>query len=153
MTTFFVCGVPAPQGSKRAIPIKRGGVHTGKVSLLESAGDKLKQWRRAVSAVAAQHEPITGPVGVHVTFGMHRPKSHYGTGKNAGVLKPSSPQHHAVKPDIDKLARATLDALTTSRLIEDDSRVIDLRATKIYIEPGGTTGAAITITPWTGEQP
>lgn len=150
MISFDVTGTPAPQGSKRAIPIKRGGVYTGKVSLLESAGDKVKTWRAAVHAEAAKFEQISGPVAVAIDFWMPRPKHHYGTGRNAGTLKPSAPDHPSTKPDADKLVRSTLDALTTSRLIEDDARVIRITATKHYAT---NPGATITITPWTGEQP
>lgn len=153
MPTITVHGIPAPQGSKRAIPIKRGGVYTGKVSLLESAGDKVKAWRALTHAAAIKHEPILGPVKVVAVFYLPRPKGHYGTGRNALILKPSAPEHPAVKPDADKLLRSTLDALTTSGLIEDDARVISVTGTKHYAPGALQPGATITITPWTGEQP
>ena len=36
------------------------------------------------------------------------------------------------KPDIDKLARSTLDAIVTTGVIVDDSRVIDLHVRKVF---------------------
>ena len=153
MPTITVHGIPAPQGSKRAIPIKRGGVYTGKVSLLESAGDKVKAWRALTHAAAIKHEPILGPVKVVAVFYLPRPKGHFGTGRNAYTLKPSAPEHPAVKPDADKLLRSTLDALTTSGLIEDDARVISVTGIKRYASRVFQPGAVITITPWTGDTP
>lgn len=42
---------------------------------------------------------------------------------------------HPVRLDIDKCARAVLDALTNVGVIEDDRHVISLVASKDYIEP------------------
>jgi Holliday junction resolvase RusA-like endonuclease len=38
------------------------------------------------------------------------------------------------KPDIDKLARSVLDAMTNAELIEDDSKVVYLNITKTWAE-------------------
>ena len=66
---------------------------------------------------------------------MPRPKS---------APKRSTPA--AIKrPDIDKLARAVLDALTGVWL-EDDSHVVCLRATKRIALPGELPGVAIVCT-------
>ena len=74
-------------------------------------------------------------MGIDLRFILPRPKS---TPKR----KPTPP---AIKrPDIDKLARAILDALT-GIWFTDDSTVIDLRATKRIAEPDETTGVLITI--------
>jgi Holliday junction resolvase RusA-like endonuclease len=42
----------------------------------------------------------------------------------------------AKRPDVDKLARACLDALTQSGAIRDDAQVVMLGATKVYGLPG-----------------
>lgn len=133
---FFVPGLPAPQGSKR---------HVGNGVMIESSA-KVKPWREAVKAAAlaerVAHTP--GPVSIALHFMFPRPKSHYGTGKNAHIQKPSAPTWHSVKPDLDKLIRSTLDALTDCGLIDDDSRVVQLFPSKRYTDER-QPGALITI--------
>jgi Holliday junction resolvase RusA-like endonuclease len=69
-------------------------------------------------------------VSIQVEFALARPLSHYSDLQ--GLLKrryedsePTAP------PDIDKLARAVLDALT-GIVYDDDSQVIELQATKRF---------------------
>lgn len=57
--------------------------------------------------------PLDCALKVDVVFHMPRPKSHYGTGRNASVLKPAAPTIcHTKKPDIDNLRKLLMDALT-----------------------------------------
>ena len=74
---------------------------------------------------------------------MPRLKGHYGTGKNAGTLKPSAPLFHTSKPDLDKLVRCIKDALTGIAW-KDDAQVSLVCATKVYDEQ---PGARISIKP------
>jgi crossover junction endodeoxyribonuclease RusA len=140
--SFHVTGTPKPQGSKR---------HVGNGVMIESAGQPLKTWREDVKHAAADQlarsgvEQISAPVMVAVTFALKRPASHYRTGKNAALLRESAPLYPAVKPDIDKLARSTLDALTSSGLISDDSRIVALFARKQYAPRGTAEGADVVI--------
>ena len=146
MTTieFFIAGMPAPQGSKR---------HVGNGVMVESS-KAVKPWRQDV--VAAAHaamntldfEPFAHAVEVNVAFYFPRPKSHFGTGRNAGRLKESAPEFVATKPDIDKLLRSTFDALTTAGLWRDDNLAVRVSAVKVY---AAHPGARIIITP--GERP
>jgi crossover junction endodeoxyribonuclease RusA len=140
VVAFTVFGIPGPQGSKKAIPqskIGAGGARyfTGKVSMVESS-KKVKPWRAAVheAAVDVIPAPLPGGVNVSITFYLPRPAGHFGTGRNAGTLKPSAPLYPAVKPDIDKLVRATLDALKTAGAYADDARVVDLHTAKRYAD-------------------
>jgi crossover junction endodeoxyribonuclease RusA len=131
---FAVYGLtPAPQGSKR---------HVGGGRMVESS-PRLKPWREAVRQEAlATGEPSTGqPVYVHLLFRFRRPKGHY-TAK--GELRPSAPKSHVTRPDIDKLARSTLDGIT-GVLINDDSQVAFLVASKEYALPGELEGCQIEI--------
>ena len=149
--SFDVTGTPAPQGSKRAIPLKnKAGEFTGKVNVVESAGERVTTWRQDVQ-VAAMLTKATqklgafeGPVKVDVVFYLPRPKGHYGTGRNAMVLKPSAPHVPTTKPDGDKLLRSTLDALTSAGVYRDDSQVTDLHARKRYAD-GRLPGATISV--------
>lgn len=132
-----VLGTPAPQGSKR---------HVGGGRMVESS-KLVGPWREAVkAAVAAAYpglEPITGPVVIDLIFRLRRPKSHYRTGRNAHLVRASAPRHPAVKPDLDKLVRSTLDGLVDAGVIADDALVTVLAATKTYAD---LPGARITVT-------
>lgn len=136
---FFVNGLPAPQGSKRAFVVG------GRARMVESSG-KVKGWRQDIAHRGARawldadfNGPAEGPFAVHVTFYLPRPKSHTG----AKGLKPSAPRFPCGKPDADKLLRAVLDALT-GIYYRDDSQVVDAIALKRYAT--GPIGARVVIT-------
>ena len=137
--SFFVAGTPKPQGSKRAF-MRPNAKHP---TMVESAGDALKDWRAAVSYAAAKQDAlIDGPVRVSLTFRFARPKSHFGTGGNAETLKTSAPEFHIQRPDIDKLTRAVLDALTNITF-GDDSCVVAQSARKEWAGKGFRSGCFI----------
>lgn len=112
--------------------------------------EKLTTWDGAVRAAAISK---IGPIGcppfvevalfVQIVFRIARPGGHWGKGKNAGKLSPKAPAHPRGKPDIDKLARSTLDSLT-GIVFDDDSRIVRLDLTKVYASPDDE-GAHITI--------
>ena len=77
--------------------------------------------------------PIEGPLSVSCRFFMPRPKSHYGTGRNAGKLKASAPDHHTIKPDIDNLKKFVLDCLNGVAW-KDDCQVVKASQVKWYSE-------------------
>ncbi|MGH3448851.1 MAG: RusA family crossover junction endodeoxyribonuclease [Nocardioidaceae bacterium] len=142
-----VHGTPAPQGSKTARPIYRGRdagrVFTGRVAQQESSG-AVKPWRQAVKWAAleatdhagALEGALEGPLHVTVTFTVARPKGHWRTGRNAGRLRDAAPMRPAVKPDLDKLVRSTLDGLGEAGVWTDDAQVVELTALKLYPSPG-----------------
>jgi Holliday junction resolvase RusA-like endonuclease len=129
MITIEVRGLPAPQGSKR---------HVGRGIMVESS-KAVGPWREAVRAetqrMMAAH-PFVGAVKVEITFGLGRPKGHYGTGKNVGKVRDSAPWYPQGRPDLDKLARAVLDGLTAGGAWVDDAQVVCLTARKVYDSPG-----------------
>lgn len=151
----FVPGTAKPQGSKQGRPIYRGSgatkTFTGKVAQVESAGEPLKEWRTDLRAalLTGAGEPLTNladaPVAVRLEFWMARPKSHYRTGRNSHALRYAAPKHPAGKPDVDKLARAVLDAITSAGVWRDDSLVVDLHVSKRLAEIGETPGCHIRI--------
>ena len=79
-----------------------------------------------------QREPLTGAVSVDVVFTFARPKSHYGTGRNADVVKESAPEHHTQAPDSDKLSRLILDSLEMAGVLVNDSQVWHMTASKAW---------------------
>jgi crossover junction endodeoxyribonuclease RusA len=74
-------------------------------------------------------------LAVSIAFRICRPAGHWGKGKNAGMLAPSAPAFPRGKPDIDKLARSTLDSMT-GILFDDDSRIVSLHLVKRYATVG-----------------
>lgn len=134
MISFFVPGIPKPQGSKRAY-VNR---HTGKASLVESAGQPLADWRGDVKrfAVDAQADipPLEGPVEVSLGFYLNRPKSHPKTRETWPVSR----------PDVDKLARAVIDAMS-SVCFHDDSQIVHLTAFKEWATDGTPAGCRVNV--------
>jgi Holliday junction resolvase RusA-like endonuclease len=144
---FRVRGIPAPQGSKRGFPVRRTHGKLG-VALVESAGEKVTTWRQDVRVAAMEaHDgaPLPGPLAVTIMFYVARPKSHFRTGRNAHLLRESAPACPAGKPDLDKLVRSTLDALTSAGVYADDSQVVHLTTGKHYSTGCITPGAQITV--------
>ncbi|MFB7596941.1 RusA family crossover junction endodeoxyribonuclease [Streptomyces sp. NPDC056160] len=124
-----VHGTPGPQGSK---------TRNAAGALYESSA-KVKPWREAVKSAALDvlaydtaWLPLNEAVRLDLTFTLLRPKSHFGTGRNAGQLKPSAPKFPTGKPDTDKLIRSTQDALKDAGVLRDDSVVTAVSAAKVF---------------------
>lgn len=137
--TVAVPGVPAAQGSKR---------HVGNGRMVEMS-KRLGPWRAAIAEAiveAGWHlDPVlAGPVEVGLEFLLKRPGYHFGTGRNAGQIRPAAPTWHDKRGDLDKLTRAVFDALTDSGAIRDDAQIAVLRAVKRW---STTPGVRITLSP------
>jgi Holliday junction resolvase RusA-like endonuclease len=141
-----VVGTPKPQGSHRAFINQK----TGR-AIVTDDNTKTKTWKQDVRAAAIDalsgRSPAEGPVEVTIAFALPRPGYHFGSGRNAGVLKTTAPMYVDKKPDIDKLVRSTLDALTEARVFKDDAQVAALNVVKGYATDPQKPGAHITVTP------
>ena len=145
---FIVRGLPVAQGSARAfIAGKRAYIATE----ANNPRSPLGAWRTAIATearAAMGDEPLfDGPVSVDVFFGMPRPKSHYLPANNRRIaveLRPDAPLAHSGTPDLDKLSRAMLDALTNV-VWRDDGQVAELRARKGYMD---RPGASVRVERW-----
>lgn len=151
MITLEVLGTPAPKGSSRAFVNKRTGRAIVAPSGSAANKDKLRSWDinvRAASRIAIGDTDappfVDKALRVTIVFALARPAGHWGKGRNAGKLSPSAPRFPQGKPDIDKLARTTLDSLT-GIVFDDDSRIVQLAIDKTYAAPG-QEGALIVIT-------
>lgn len=141
---FFAAGKPATKGSTRSFVNQK----TGKAV---TRGDcaRTKTWQGVVATAAVEAGVSPAPKGravsLRVTFYMARPKSHYGTGRNAARLKDSAPRAHTTKPDADKLLRALKDGLT-GIAYHDDSQVDRLEVSKVYVsQTQALQGAAVEV--------
>jgi Holliday junction resolvase RusA-like endonuclease len=127
--SFFIEGVPFPQGSKTVSQAK------GRAWLRDANAARLKPWRHVIATHADLGVTFDCPVIVTLSFVLPRPQR----------PRWAVP---AVKPDIDKLCRAILDGLQDGGLLAEDSRVVTLTATKRYPNPGDPTGVGIDVTEW-----
>jgi Holliday junction resolvase RusA-like endonuclease len=120
--TFTVRGIPVPQGSAK--PFIAGGR-----ARLATKSAPLAAWRTAIATAAStamgDAPTMAGPVVVEATFILSRPAS-----------APRRVTVPAVRPDLDKLARALLDGIT-GVVVKDDSLVVDLVLHKRYGERPG----------------
>ena len=137
--TIKVHGIPAAQGSK-AYKGHRTNRATGKrMPVLVEQSKRVTPWRNRVTKAAAdalivkhalryggrpagQPQPLRGPIRIDVVFTMKKP-----------IAAPKRRRTYpAVSPDLDKIQRATFDALTDAKVWEDDGRVIQITAVKAY---------------------
>lgn len=130
-----VIGIPAPQGSKTAF------VRGGRAVMVESSAKRLRPWRQQVIGMAREAMEslprFEGAIRLEAWFFFPRPKAHYGSGRNARLLKTSAPQHMTSAPDASKLARALEDCLNLAGVWGDDSQVVQLVAHKAYDDGRG----------------
>ena len=150
MIEFTVYGQPQPAGSKRAFAIRKAsGTPTGQVVVTDD-NPRSRSWKQEVRSKAAEamrdaaieerggFDPspdfLAGPLYLVLRFYLRRPQGHYGTGRNAEVVKPSAPERPIVKPDLTKLVRAVEDAMT-GIVWRDDASVVAQMVTKHYGAP------------------
>ncbi len=139
--TVKVYGIPAPQGAKTRLPNRamvEGSSTTGRA--------KLKNWRSAVAeqaAVVADEQGVTlsGPVSllVEFRFPVAKARAKRCAGMFDGML------YKTGKPDLDKLLRATGDALVAGGLLARDELIVSLFATKREVAEGMWTGALVEV--------
>lgn len=131
---FTVHGMPVPQGSKRSFTLP-----SGRSVLVDSNHARLRSWRANVASAAAEamsrHRLFLGPIALKVEFGFPRPASHF---RRDGSLKPSAPAYHIQRPDIDKLMRALLDAMT-GVVFRDDAQVFQSSEVRLWAESARAT--------------
>src|SRR3989337_562709 len=135
--TFAVRGLPATQGSTRAFVVK------GK-PIITTTTKGLAAWRRLVADGTQNHAPQElwgGPISMRLHFGLPKPKS-------APKTKRTWPDK---RPDLDKLVRAVLDALT-GIVFRDDAQVVRMFASKDYGVPGVTVEVRTEGLPYPGSK-
>ena len=159
MTTrveFTVIGHPQPGGSKKWLPAHG---RAGGRPLVVDANPRTKPWQALVAAAAVDAldggDQLAGALFLEATFYMARPAGHYGSGRNANVLKPSAPRYPVTRPDATKLVRSVEDALT-GLVWRDDSQVVTQTVRKrfgtperaeVLVQVVGDTGEASTPVP------
>lgn len=116
MISLEVVGVPQPKGSPRPVRV-------GSRVVVSIKTDRGEAWEQAIIAAvrAGRYRPLEGAVSVVLRFVLPTPRRRIR----------SLP---TVRPDLDKLIRAVLDALERSGLIANDAQVCQLAAFKDYAQ-------------------
>lgn len=171
---FTVRGEPAPKGSKNAycvnFPKRKQKNFAAKIRAVASkllanphswfphivvsevskrVGPWEKDIREKAEIAMASHEsliPAFTPVRLVMIFFLKRPASHFGTGKNADVIKDRFKDAMPLKtPDLSKLFRAAEDGLNKV-VFDDDFQVVEMVGKKLY---GRKNGVRIIVEPVT----
>jgi crossover junction endodeoxyribonuclease RusA len=120
MIVFTVFGEPIPQGSLKAFMPKGR-----RFPVVTADNPRTRPWKFNVTSAAREAlkgaPPIQGSVGLELGFYLPRPKS-----------TPKRVAAQIKKPDLDKLIRAVLDALTAAGAWNDDSQVTRVSALKRF---------------------
>jgi len=115
---FEVDGPFATKGSTMSFKDRRGIVRTKTDSKHGKTFAASVQWAAKQAGVTMVEKGVG--VSLQVVYGFTRPK-----GRDRGRLEP------CVRPDVDKLIRALMDALT-GIAYHDDGQVVALSVRKIY---------------------
>lgn len=111
--------------------LKSGKNFVGAYNPQRSVEDKFISF--LMTQIPQDHDLILEPIYIQIWYGLPRPKSHYGTGRNEGKLKASAPKYPAKKPDIDNYEKFIFDCLN-GVVYRDDSQIISCRHDKRYSE-------------------
>lgn len=128
---FTVDGVAQPKGSARAYTYERAAAKGGGTGArVEMDGTRSKTWQRLVNQASwlalrslplARRQKRLGPLAVELHFWLPQPKK-----------IPAIREHEpSMKPDVDKLVRAALDACTDV-VWDDDAQIVLCVARKHY---------------------
>lgn len=139
-----VPGTPQPKGSLKAIPAKNPD-GTLRIAM-KNDNPKTKEWQDLVSFHATSQmrgqKPYEGAVWLSMLFRITRPRTHFMKG---GALRKDLLEEHVDKPDVDKLVRCILDALTGICYV-DDCQVVTVTATKLYTHGSFGPGLGLVVT-------
>lgn len=142
---FEVRGTPVPQGSGRTFVVAGRAVRATTTA-------PLLAWRGAIASEAraamAGAPLMEGPVELEVEFRPAvRPASHWlpaNARRLLRALRLEAPLWHAQAPDVDKLCRACLDALS-GVVYADDRQVARLTASKRWPADGEAPGCRVRV--------
>lgn len=117
---FEVMGAPTTQGNHRV----------GRQGQIYDSNKNLHAWRTLLFYEARRTKvTFEHAVRIQLGFRFERPPSHL---RKDGDLRTSAPILHQQKPDIDKLIRPVLDALTHAGMLVDDCRVVEVHGEKVW---------------------
>ena len=119
-----------PMSLKRHRHRLKGGTYDPSKKDKDEFVKKIEDW---------PEDKMSKPIHCVLHFYCKRPKSHYKTGKNAHLLKETSPKYNTNNKDLDNMVKFVLDALN-EKLYVDDCQIIEIQCKKLYMEGEGETG-------------
>jgi len=123
--TLDVPGVPTAKGRPRM-------ARSGHVYTPQKTRDYEDQIRLAAAVRLAGKKPTEKPVIVHFAAFFKPPKSYSRTRRTQLF---TSGGHHAIKPDLDNVLKAAMDAICGENgAILDDKQIIEISCFKTYTE-------------------
>ena len=155
--TFTALGKPQPKGAHTSFVPRRGDGSLvmrrdgAPMVITKDSNERQEQAQGELMRIAQQArlavgEPVwEGPVAVTVRYFFRRPKHHYGTGRNARVLKDGAPAHPISSADLDKLDRLVFDALTAT-VIRDDKQIVAGLHSKHFADGDGLARTEVEVT-------
>ena len=124
MTQVKLTILGQPQAKKRHRMTKTGHSYNP-----QSEVEAAIRWEMRQQLVG--HEPFSGPCRLTIEATFLRPKSHFGSGRNAGRVKANAPRHHTVKPDCDNITKIYADCLN-GLVFKDDRQIVEATCVKQY---------------------
>ena len=113
-------------------PTSQERVRIGRFGGYKKKSQKLKESKIIHHLEQHRQTPLMeGFIRIQVLAYYARQKSHYGTGKNAGVLKIGSPYWCNKRPDYDNLAKQISDC-GTGIIWKDDQFIVSGTVNKMY---------------------
>jgi len=134
--TLVISGNPVGKMRPRFARIQEG-VRTYQHSK-EKTAEEIWAWK-AKALIPPDFQKIPKGCAVHLDmeFRLARPTSHFGAGRNRGILKPSAPVEHMQLPDIDNCEKFVADVMTKMLGIwADDCQIVSSMACKRWTDPG-----------------
>lgn len=105
----------------------------------------IKELTQALTPLTVEQYKDT-PLQVSYTFYIKPPKSWPKYKTQQALANKIYPTAHNVG-DVDNLTKSTQDVLMATGIIDDDSNIVRLSATKVYRD---TAGVDIEVSPWQG---
>jgi len=136
MTIF----VPGPPVGKQSVRVNNGHAHIPR---------KTRSYMKLVTSIARVQHPelIKGAFCMVISEYRQRPQYHFGTGKNAGIVKERYRDVFCItKPDVSNVQKTVEDALNKVAYTDDSANVHHIH-TKRYANPGERVGIYVTVEP------
>lgn len=137
MVSFRVHAEPKAQPRPRAF--SRGG-HARVYN-----PDTADGWKAAVTSAGASKQPkhpYEGAMSVRLIFYMPRPQ------RLSRKCDPNGALPCTAKPDVDNLAKSTIDAMTDAGWWNDDAQLAELHVLKFYAAKDAKPGALVEVHPF-----
>lgn len=139
MIAFRVVGDPRPKGSTTAFRNRSTGRMVYKQASRADSRRAFDEWVQIVTLGArvatGGRDPYDGPVWLTTRFWMPRPQRTKFGAWPAGL------------PDLDKLVRTVGDCLVKGGALTDDSRIVQITATKLWADDEHEPGVRVELGP------